>query len=265
LKVVKTHIAVVPAAGIGSRMKSSIAKQYLKIGGQTVIEHTLDALLSHPQISDVIVVLHPQDTIFDSLGIADNPAIKKVVGGDERVDSVLNGLKYCSQLRHDNQQGNSKNQWVLVHDAARPCLTHAELDDLLATTEHCDGAILAIPVVDTIKQGAISTISCKELRGKALLTQSAVIQNTVDRTELWQAHTPQFFPLKRLIDAIQTAQQNNIQITDEASAMEHINAEIKLIEGRSTNIKITRPSDLALAEFYLNNNNNKQRGSRCSA
>jgi 2-C-methyl-D-erythritol 4-phosphate cytidylyltransferase len=250
---------VVPAAGIGSRMKSSVAKQYLKIGGRTVIEQTLDALRSHPQISDIIVVLHPQDTIFDSLSVASNPAIKTVRGGDERVDSVLSGLQYCGQLHGNDERATLNNEWVLVHDAARPCVTHAELDDLLATDEHCDGAILAIPVVDTIKQGATFTMS-----NSSLDNQTASIQKTVDRTSLWQAHTPQFFPLKRLINAIQTAQQNNIEITDEASAMEHVNADIKLIEGRSTNIKITRPSDLALAEFYLNNNN-KQRGTQCSA
>jgi 2-C-methyl-D-erythritol 4-phosphate cytidylyltransferase len=255
LTAVKTYVAIVPAAGIGSRMNSPMAKQYLKIANKTVIEHTLDALLSHPKVSNVIVVIHPEDNAFASLSIANHPNVHAIIGGNERVDSVLNGLTYCKNLQAPQDE---KDQWVLVHDAARPCITHSELDDLLATAGYFDGAILAMRVVDTIKQTVISI----EENGESV-EQYSSIQRTLDRAHLWQAHTPQFFPLDRLIDAIKTAQRNNIQITDEASAMEHIHANVKLIEGRSTNIKITRPSDLALAEFYLNNNN-KQRGTQCS-
>ena len=252
---VKTYIAVVPAAGIGSRMQSTVAKQYLTIGNRTVIEHTLDALLSHPQIHRVVVVLHPQDRTFTSLNIADNPLIDIVIGGPERVDSVLNGLQHCV-----NKVASTENPWVLVHDAARPCVTHAELDDLFSSENTCDGAILAVPVSDTIKRAAMPQKST-----------TFEIAETVDRTQLWQAQTPQFFPLHKLIDSIQLAQASGIKITDEASAMEHSKATIQLIEGRSTNIKITRPSDLALAAFYLRNNissntnkNNKQEGNECS-
>lgn len=252
---VKTYIAVVPAAGIGSRMQSTIAKQYLTIGNRTVIEHTLDALLSHPQIQRVVVVLHPQDRTFISLKIADSPLIDMVIGGPERVDSVLNGLQHCV-----NKVASRANSWVLVHDAARPCVTHAELDDLFSSENTCDGAILAVPISDTIKRAAMPQNST-----------SFEIAETVDRTQLWQAQTPQFFPLQKLIDSIQLAQVSGIKITDEASAMEHSKATIQLIEGRSTNIKITRPSDLALAAFYLRNNissntnkNNKQEGNECS-
>lgn len=253
LTVVETFVAVVPAAGIGSRMQSSVAKQYLTIGNKTVIEHTLDALLSHHQIQRIIVVLHPQDSIFKSLEAAHNPLIETVIGGIERVDSVLSGLQHC--LTEANA-----NSWVLVHDAARPCVTHTELDDLFACINTCEGAILAVPVTDTIKR-ATSTKN----------SPIAEIEETVERAQLWQAQTPQFFPLQKLIDAIELAQRNNINITDEASAMEHVNASVKLIEGRSTNIKITRQCDLALAEFYLttdtiqnNNKNNKLGGTLCS-
>lgn len=241
MTAVDTFLAVVPAAGIGSRMKSSVAKQYLKIGNKTVIEHTLDALLSHPQIKRIVVVLHPNDSIFESLPIAQHPQIDKVLGGSERVDSVLSGLRYCH-----SEYDNEDNAWVLVHDAARPCITHQELNDLLASMNTCDGAILAIPVADTIKQA--SNIRANDVQ----VNNAAFINTTIDRSQLWQAQTPQFFPLMKLIKAIHLAQENNVKITDEASAMEHCNANVKLVEGRSTNIKITRPSDLALASFYLN-------------
>jgi 2-C-methyl-D-erythritol 4-phosphate cytidylyltransferase len=244
LTAVNTFLAVVPAAGIGSRMKSSVAKQYLKIGSQTVIEHTLDALLSHPQIKRIVVVLHPNDAIFDTLQVSQHPQIDKVIGGDERVDSVLRGLQHCHA-----KYSNDESAWVLVHDAARPCLTHSEIDDLLASANTCDGAILAVPVADTIKKA-----------NNKSKDEAATIQETIDRSQLWQAQTPQFFPLAKLIDAIQLARHDEVKITDEASAMEHCNANIKLVEGRSTNIKITRPSDLSLASFYLNTvstNNNK--------
>jgi 2-C-methyl-D-erythritol 4-phosphate cytidylyltransferase len=236
-------------------MQSSVAKQYLKIGEQTVIEHTLDALLSHPQVKSVVVVLHPQDSIFETLKVSHDSRVRAVTGGAERVDSVLSGLCHCA-----NDSSIPSDSWVLVHDAARPCVTHDELDALLANAELCEGAILAIPVADTIKQAS-----------KNQSNDAPNIAKTIDRSQLWQAQTPQFFPLGKLIQAIQSAQNDHVQITDEASAMEHCNAKVKLVEGRSTNIKITRPSDLALAAFYLdaentfsNNNNNKQGGSSCS-
>nr|WP_297349587.1 2-C-methyl-D-erythritol 4-phosphate cytidylyltransferase [uncultured Glaciecola sp.] len=256
MTAVDTFVAVVPAAGIGSRMMSSVAKQYLTIGNKTVIEHTLDALLSHHQIQRIVVVLHPQDCIFRSLKVAQNPLIETVIGGTQRVDSVLSGLKHCLIKPAPNV-----NPWILVHDAARPCVTHAELNDLFACINTCEGAILAVPVTDTIKRATSKENS-----------PIAEIEETVERTQLWHAQTPQFFPLQKLIDAIELAQRNKINITDEASAMEHVNASVKLIEGRNTNIKITRPCDLALAEFYLtatvsanNNKNNKQGGTLCTA
>jgi len=255
LTAVEKFVAVVPAAGIGSRMKSSVAKQYLTIGNQTVIEHTLDALLSHHQIQRIVVVLHPQDTIFKLLKASQNPLIETVIGGTQRVNSVLSGLQHCLAEPIANA-----NSWILVHDAARPCVTHAELDNLFASINTCDGAILAVPVTDTIKRASSNKNS-----------PIAEIEETVERTQLWRAQTPQFFPLKKLINAIELAQHNNIDITDEASAMEHVNASVKLIEGRTTNIKITRPCDLALAAFYLSNDtftdndkNSQQGGTLCS-
>ena len=223
---------IVPAAGIGSRMAAATAKQYLTLGQQTVLAHTLELLVNHPRIASVIVALHPQDQQFSQLSIANHPKISCINGGAERVDSVLNGLATLSE-----------NQWVMVHDAARPCLTHEDIDKLLATIDELsvtgttvDGAILAKPAIDTMKQTQSS---------------STLIHTTINRETLWHALTPQLFQSKLLKKAIKTAQLSGKTITDEASAMEHAGHRVKLIAGASSNIKITLQEDLALAEFFL--------------
>ncbi|MGV7959971.1 2-C-methyl-D-erythritol 4-phosphate cytidylyltransferase [Photorhabdus tasmaniensis] len=228
-------IALVPAAGIGSRMNSDCPKQYLSIAGKTVIEHTLAALLAHPRIQRVVVVLNPADTQFQSLEVASNPRITTVIGGKQRADSVLAGLNHLAHLA-----GND-NRWVLVHDAARPCLHHDDLERLLQlaeTDEHGNmacGGILASPVSDTMKRGGVGQ----------------VIDHTVERQDLWHALTPQFFPLMLLRDSLSKALSQHANITDEASALEYCGYQPVLVHGRSDNIKVTRPEDLALAEFYL--------------
>ncbi|MDG1254487.1 MAG: 2-C-methyl-D-erythritol 4-phosphate cytidylyltransferase [Glaciecola sp.] len=218
---------IVPAAGIGSRMAAATAKQYLTLGSQTVIAYTLELLVSHPRIKSVIVALHPQDLQFSQLSIANHPKITCVVGGDERVDSVLNGLATLTD-----------DQWVMVHDAARPCLTHTDIDKLLTTIDEpsAHGAILAKPAIDTMKQ---------------IQRGSRSIDTTIDRETLWHALTPQLFSAHALHNAIEQAQQQNLTITDEASAMEQAGYRVQLIPGQASNIKITLPEDLALAEFYL--------------
>jgi 2-C-methyl-D-erythritol 4-phosphate cytidylyltransferase len=234
-------------------MQATVAKQYLTIGQQTVIEHTISNLLSHPAIQNVVVVLHPNDTHFAKLACAIHPQVHTCLGGKERVDSVLQGLRYCvGDNPKSTTSTQSLNQAVLVHDAARPCVSHAEIDALLHTYEALGeqakssaGAILATPVVDTIKQ---------QIQTQAKQSQ-ARIESTIDRSLLWQAQTPQLFDLSALINAIENALKDNIGITDEASAMEHIGATVILVEGRPSNIKITRPGDLSLAEFYLKLNN----------
>lgn len=219
---------VIPAAGIGSRMGSHKAKQYLSLCGKSILEHTLDIFVKHSSISEVVVVLNPNDTEFCHLPIAQNSKVSTVVGGDERVDSVLAGLEYL----HNKQTF----EHVMVHDAARPCLHQDDLETLLQNRAHKSGAILATRVVDTIKQATSELTS---------------ISSTIDRSLLWHAQTPQLFPLALLIEAIKHAQQNGIAITDESSAAEYSGIEVNLVEGRSSNIKITRPEDLSLAEFYL--------------
>ncbi|AKH62553.1 MULTISPECIES: 2-C-methyl-D-erythritol 4-phosphate cytidylyltransferase [Photorhabdus] len=228
-------IALVPAAGIGSRMNSDCPKQYLSIAGKTVIEHTLAALLGDPRIQRVVVVLNPADTQFQSLEVASDPRITTVIGGKQRADSVLAGLNYLANL-----SGND-NRWVLVHDAARPCLHRDDLERLLQLAEVDEqgnmacGGILASPVSDTMKRGRVGQ----------------VIDHTVERQDLWHALTPQFFPLMLLRDSLSKALSQHANITDEASALEYCGYQPVLVNGRSDNIKITCPEDLALAEFYL--------------
>lgn len=227
-------MAIVPAAGIGSRMSSSIPKQYLPIGTKTVLEHTLDLLVSHPKVSHVVVALNKDDVHFEHLAIAQHPKIKRIYGGTERVDSVLNGLETIVD-----------EQWVMVHDAARPCLLHTDIDKLIEVISDnddperlfkYDGAILAKQAIDTMKQTQSS---------------SQLIHTTVNRDTLWHALTPQLFKAKSLKEAIKSALQAEHSITDEASAMEHAGYRVKLISGTTSNIKITLPEDLALAEFFL--------------
>lgn len=215
--------AIVPAAGIGSRMGAECPKQYLSLAGKCILEHTLERLLSHPAIARVIVALAPHDRWFETLAVAADPRVWRVEGGSERAWSVLNGLHVA------------QGEWVLVHDAARPCLTHGDLDRLIATAMACDGAILGSRVRDTMKR--------TDAAGNILAT--------VDREQLWHALTPQMFPTGPLRRALEEGLALGAAITDEASAMERAGFAVRMVEGRADNIKVTRPEDLSLAELYL--------------
>jgi 2-C-methyl-D-erythritol 4-phosphate cytidylyltransferase len=220
----QTFTAVVPAAGRGSRMQANKPKQYLLLGEKTIIEHTLARLLSHPQIEKVVVVIAEDDLFFSSLAVAAHPKIEVTTGGPERAMSVLNGLA-CVET-----------DWVLVHDAARPCITHADLDRLLAAAVRDEeGAILATPVKDTMKRS----------------NAQQHIEKTVERGHLWHALTPQMFPTQQLADAIDAGLAQALVLTDDASAMELAGFKPLLINGRADNIKVTQPEDLALAAFIL--------------
>lgn len=227
MKNQRQFVAVVPAAGVGSRMQADKPKQYLEIDGKTILQHTLNVLLSYLLIDEVIVAVAKDDPYVVQMPFLKQAKIRLVEGGANRADSVLNGLKAIHF-----QAG--RETWVLVHDAARPCLTHQDLDRLLQVNDD-NGAILAIPATDTIK------------RADAHLQ----IKQTEDRTQLWLAQTPQFFNAKLLAKALNFAQENEVVVTDEASAMELLGFRPHLVAGRSDNIKITRPEDLALAAFYL--------------
>ncbi|MGE6232336.1 2-C-methyl-D-erythritol 4-phosphate cytidylyltransferase [Aeromonas media] len=222
--------AIVPAAGIGSRMGADCPKQYLTLAGKTILEHTLGCLLSHPAIVRVIVALAPHDEWFEQLAVAADPRVLRVEGGSERAYSVLNALHVA------------EGKWVLVHDAARPCLTQGDLDALIASAMACDGAILGSRVRDTMKRtdGAGNIVA------------------TVEREQLWHALTPQMFPTGTLKRALEEGLVLGALITDEASAMERAGFTVKMVEGRADNIKVTRPEDLSLAELFLQQQSARQ-------
>ncbi|MEW5559320.1 2-C-methyl-D-erythritol 4-phosphate cytidylyltransferase [Enterobacter asburiae] len=218
--------AVVPAAGFGRRMQTECPKQYLSIGNKTILEHAVAALLAHPRVERVIIAISDGDARFQQLSLASHPQITVVEGGTERADSVLAGLRAAGDA-----------EWVLVHDAARPCLHQDDLANLLALSKTSRvGGILAAPVRDTMKRAE---------PGKE------AIAHTVDRTDLWHALTPQFFPRELLFDCLTRALNEGATITDEASALEYCGFHPELVAGRADNIKVTRPEDLRLAEFYL--------------
>ncbi len=223
-------IAVVPAAGVGSRMKADRPKQYLKIHGKTILEHTVEKLLSHPQVAQIVVAISDDDPYYPELALNQNPQVIRVSGGSERADSVLSALTEIAK----QQLGD----WVMVHDAARPCVQLSDIDKLISgAMSHDVGAILAAPVRDTMKRGA-----------------QGQIEHTVERADLWHALTPQMFRAKPLWKALSDALQQGASITDEASAFEWKGLSPALVTGRSDNFKITQPEDLALAEFYLSQN-----------
>jgi 2-C-methyl-D-erythritol 4-phosphate cytidylyltransferase len=221
--------AVVPAAGIGSRMQSEVPKQYLSLNGRKVIEHTLQRLTRHRSIKGVMVALAAHDTEWPKLSLDAATMIHTTTGGKERSDSVLAALHALSALA-------DQNDWVLVHDAARPCLRQCDIDNLLVKLgEHPVGGLLALPVRDTMKRS----------------NDQNQVTATVDRTNLWHALTPQMFRLGFLISALEQSIKMQHSVTDEAQAIELAGHIPLLVEGYADNIKITRPQDLALAELYL--------------
>jgi len=236
-------IVIVPAAGAGKRMLSTCPKQYLLINNESILSHTVNRLLSHEKISKVILALSENDDYFAETSLINHPDIIRVTGGKERVDSVLNGL-YAVNVKN--------NPWVLVHDAARPCVNHQDIDNLInQCLQHDVGGLLAVQVVDTIKQSVHDG-------AKSDVNDVAKVRVTVDRTHLWQALTPQMYKTQTLINAINKAQTDNVAITDESSAIEYVGLTSLLVSGSRENIKITRPEDLALATFHLEQQHLKQ-------
>ena len=225
---------VIPAAGIGKRMQSDIPKQYLKINNKTILEHTLNCFLSHRDVAGIIVVLNTDDYYWKNLKLNSNydKPIYTVEGGKERSDSVMQGLDYLLMVEQ-----LAEDSWVMVHDAARPCLTEKDINSLLSIRERNKvGGILASPVRDTMKR-AVS--------GKN------IVSNTESRDDLWHAFTPQLFRIGELKDAINHCLEKGINVTDESSALEAMGKQIELVEGSMNNIKITQQSDLELATLLL--------------
>lgn len=224
--------AIVPAAGVGKRMQTNCPKQYLNLLGKTVLEQTVTKLLASPYVDNVVIALGENDEYFAETPLITHRNVTTVIGGKERVDSVLAGVKTC---HHD--------QWVMVHDAARPCVQVAEINQLVESclTNSC-GGLLAAKVKDTMKRS----------------NSAQQVTSTVDREQLWHALTPQMFKAGELQIAIETGLANGVVITDESSAIEAAGLPSMLIEASSENLKITQPEDLALAEFILMSQQNKQ-------
>ena len=222
--------ALIPAAGVGSRMGADIPKQYLTLGGKTVLEHTLAAVAQQDAIAGIVLVTAADDERAHALAaLPQSPPLYFAPGGSERCHSVLNGLRELS--RHGDDQ-----DWVLVHDAARPCLRRTDLDKLITELQDDPvGGLLAVPVRDTMKRA--------DATGRVAATE--------ERAGLWHALTPQMFRLGALRSALEAVLAQGLAVTDEASAMERAGQKPRLVEGHGDNIKITRPEDLALAELYL--------------
>ena len=230
---------VIPAAGVGSRMQVDTPKQYLVLQGKTILEHTVDCFRDLEGLAGIVIVVGSRDTywtdihqrLLSSLEGA-SISLHYTFGGDERAESVRCGLKFLTE-----KVNVSPNHWVMVHDAARPCVKLSNLYDLLAvrSDENYNGGILATPVRDTLK----------------LSTANNIIDSTQPREALWQAQTPQLFKLGELYQGLRTALENNQTVTDEASVIESVLGNVKLVEGSSDNIKLTSPADLAIIDFLL--------------
>lgn len=204
-------------------MRADRPKQYLQLAGKTILEHSLGCFLDHPQLSGLVVSLAADDPYWPTLACAQDPRIQRAEGGRERADSVLNGLLRLTEL------GAQEQDWVLVHDAARPNLARSDLDLLLAElADDPVGGLLGVPARDTLKRAGAD--------GR--------VRETVDRALIWQAYTPQMFRLGPLHRALAEALVADVAITDESSAIEWAGQAPRLIEGRADNLKITRPEDL---------------------
>ena len=228
--------AVVPAAGRGARFDPSgqgFPKQYAPLLGASVIEWSLRALLQEPRIEKVVVVVAADDArwplLAAAIGERDEAAkLLSAIGGASRQESVLSGLRALEQVA-------VPDDWVLVHDAARPCLDGAEVRALIAALDGgAAGAVLAAPIVDTVKRES-----------------GGVVSETVDRTGLWRALTPQVFALGELEHALADAGRRGITVTDEAQAMERLGSRPQLVQGSAFNVKVTRAEDLAIASQIL--------------
>ena len=262
---------VVVAAGVGKRFGSQMPKQYTHIGGQTVLQHSIAALSKVHQLNTCYLVVSEEDTIAKTLGFS--MPIEWVIGGKERMNSVFNAVQTIwqqyqnplSDKTFNDHAFNDKafsdkdshhaydNHWVLIHDAARPCVNPSDIEKLITQTtqqflqqspqqsqqeQESAGGLLAVPVRDTVKQ--------------IIHAQDKVLaQKTLDRSQLWLAQTPQIFPLATLYDYLIQAIEQTIAFTDEASLFEHFGKQPLLVEGSHSNIKLTFPEDLQFAQVYL--------------
>jgi 2-C-methyl-D-erythritol 4-phosphate cytidylyltransferase len=221
---------VVPAAGIGARMGGNRPKQYLELSGRTILETVLERLAAHTGIHAVLPVIRGDDPYWpaaqERLRHLPN-LLPAAPGGAERNESVAGGLAALTDCGDDDL--------VLIHDAVRPCIRAEEITAVIASAREGDGAILGVPVADTLKRVA----------------EDGGIEATVDRSALWRAQTPQVFPAGKLRGAVAAARERGDAATDEAKVMEDAGHRVRVVEGREDNLKVTRAEDLALARLYL--------------
>lgn len=219
------YFALIPAAGVGARMAASSPKQYLPIGGKPMLRHTIDAFLSSRLISHTYVVVSADDGHIDAVAPG-GPVTVLRCGGATRMESIRNGLQALAGAI-------ASDDWVLVHDAARPGLDAALIEKLITTVGSDPvGGLLALPVVDTVKRSGAGEVQ------------------TVARDGLWLAQTPQMFRYKLLGEALAAATDPNL-VTDDASAIEAMGLSPRLVEGHPRNLKVTLPADIRIAEMYL--------------
>jgi 2-C-methyl-D-erythritol 4-phosphate cytidylyltransferase len=219
---------VIPAAGRGTRLGGTVPKQYRTIAGKSVLRHTLERLAAHPSIAGLMVVLAADDRHGPGVTLLAGKPVLTTKGGAERAASVLAGLRALRGRVADAD-------FVLVHDAVRPCVAAADITRLIELGVPSGGALLAVPVADTLKRA--------DADRRVIATES--------REARWRALTPQLFRYAELCSALQAAASTGIDVTDEAMAMELVGHRPLLVEGSESNLKVTRPSDLLLAEYLL--------------
>ncbi len=221
--------AIIVAAGTGQRMRSEIPKQYLTLHGKMVLASAIQPFIDNKLIKKIVVVIAADDQHWHTLPISQHEKVITAIGGAERIDSCLKGLAALQEFAQ-------AEDWILDHDAARPCLSATDLSNMLASlATHPVGGILAYPVVDTLKR----------------TNDQFIITDTLDRKNVWHAATPQMFRYEILLKALNHVKQANVAITDNASALELLGYNLAIVAGSRNNIKITYPEDVALAEFYL--------------
>ncbi|MCO1334591.1 2-C-methyl-D-erythritol 4-phosphate cytidylyltransferase [Microbulbifer sp. OS29] len=228
--MIKDYWVIVPAAGIGRRMGADRPKQYLPLLGRPLLSLTLRNILGWSGLAGVVVSLSEQDTYFSHLKEANHPLVHRVIGGAERADSVLSALDFLAQ----RVSGDTP---VLVHDAARPCVSERDIYALLSDNVS-SMALLARPACDTIKQS-------HRVGGETY------VEKTVSRENIWLAQTPQRAPLNTLHSCLGKAMEQGVAVTDEASALELFGHSLQLVTGDSDNIKVTHPADIVIAETIL--------------
>ena len=230
----KRVTAVLPAAGLGTRMGADTPKQFLALDGVPLLLFTLRRLAACPAITDFIIATRAEDVDSVSASAAGEKLERKVCvvrGGDSRQDSVANALAKVT----------GETDLILVHDAVRPLVTCDQIERVIKEAEACGAAILGIPAMDTVK----------EVKRASLPTDVALITATIPRERVVLAQTPQVFHASLLLEAFARAHEDGVKASDEAGLVERLGRDVHVVVGSERNLKITRPGDLELAEFYL--------------